>query len=58
MVLEIPPPHHKFARNKLLFLVYFSENEPTSSIFYHHVCQQIKDLINEIYLFIIRQNKI
>ncbi len=54
-ILEIPPPHREFARNKLLLLLYFSENEPTPSILYHHVCQQIKDLINETYVVICGQ---
>ncbi|CAF3434153.1 unnamed protein product [Rotaria socialis] len=44
-ILEIPPPHREYARNKLLFLVYFSENEPTPSILYDHLCQQIRQLI-------------
>lgn len=51
-ILEIPPPHREYARNKLLFLIYFSENEPTPSILYEHVCQQIKYLINETYVVI------
>lgn len=49
-ILEILPPHREFARNKLLFLIYFSENEPTPYILYKHICQQIKCLINEQYV--------
>ncbi|CAF3566635.1 unnamed protein product [Rotaria socialis] len=46
-ILEIPPPHREYARNKLLFVLYFSENEPTPSIIYDNLCQQMRKIINE-----------
>ncbi|CAF2260662.1 unnamed protein product [Rotaria magnacalcarata] len=46
-ILEIPPPHREYTRNKLLFLLYFSENEPTPSILYDNLCQQMRKITNE-----------
>ncbi|CAF4654895.1 unnamed protein product, partial [Rotaria sp. Silwood2] len=51
-ILEIPPPHREYARNKLLLVVYFSENEPTPLLLYDHLSQQLQQLINEKYVII------
>ncbi|CAF1478738.1 unnamed protein product [Rotaria sp. Silwood1] len=51
-ILQMPPPHREFDRNKLMLVVYLSENEPTPLLLYDQLSQQLQQLINEKYVII------
>ncbi|CAF5034595.1 unnamed protein product, partial [Rotaria sp. Silwood1] len=43
-ILQMPPPHREFDRNKLMLVVYLSENEPTPLLLYDQLSQQLFQL--------------
>ncbi|CAF1547127.1 unnamed protein product, partial [Didymodactylos carnosus] len=55
-VIEIPPPLREYSKNKLLFSLYLSENEPTAKLLFSRLVAELKQIINRNY-FTVANNK-